>query len=31
MRNVDHETRGILDVANVKIGNNVDEKEGDVA
>lgn len=31
MRNMDHETRGILDVANVTIGNNVDEKERDVA
>jgi hypothetical protein len=31
LRNVDNETRGILDVANITIRINVDEKEGDVA
>lgn len=31
LRNVDQDTRGILDVANITIGNNVDDKAGDVA
>jgi hypothetical protein len=30
MKKIDHEIRGILDVANVTIWNNVDEKEGNI-